>query len=106
MNSFLETPTAEIVNLSNTFNIAVESDHDWTGQGNDEYYVVAFGPGCEGDSDMVRSQCTRLYNGGTSKANAEAYLNWLKLELVAPRTFIPNTFVKPTDAPATEENND
>ena len=96
MNSFLETPTNKIVNLSNVFDIGVESDHDWTERGNDEYYVVASGPGCEGDSEMVGAQRTRLYNGGTSKANAEAYLDWLKLELVAPRTFIPNTFVEPT----------
>ena len=40
MNSFLETPTNEIVNLANVFNIAVESDHDWTERGNDEYYVA------------------------------------------------------------------
>lgn len=99
MNSFLETPTNEIVNMANVFNIAIHSSYSG-------YYVAASGPGCEGDSDMVCQQSAVLYDGGKDKANAEAYLEWLKTELVAPRTFIPNTFVEPTDAPVTEENND
>lgn len=89
---WLERQDRDIVNLDNVFSIDICTWYD------DAYYVGAFSPGTDGEVDRVLERV--IYTG--QKWQCEAYLRWLKKQLLARNEIIGHGFVCPLQKPEPE----